>query len=233
MALDTLPLPPRDYMELVCGRSQADQFEMVGEALIRMLEAEDMLDTQTDLLDVGCGCGRVARYLVDRPLHSYTGFDRHPGMIEWCVGEIARRQPKFAFHHVDVRSAYVSLDGHAGTIAADAFHFPFPDAAFDSALLASVFTHMPLEETRHYLSELRRVLRPGGKALLSVFFAKRRPYLFLFSRAKPYFLSNANFFYNPQAFARCLRQSGFVFLARGTLVTGYSHNWYVLTKPGS
>jgi SAM-dependent methyltransferase len=55
-------------------RSQADQFEMVGEGLIRMLEAEDMLDTQTDLLDVGCGCGRVARYLVDRPLHSYTGF---------------------------------------------------------------------------------------------------------------------------------------------------------------
>ena len=232
MSLDTVPLPPKEYIDLVCGPFRPQQFDWAGKLVVQMLDGAGMLGAEKDLLDVGCGCGRVARYLLDRPLRSYMGFDRHPGMVKWAVDEITRRDSRFAFRHVDVRSAYVSWDGQGGSIAADALRFPFPDAAFDSALLASVFTHMPLREARHYLGELRRVLRPGGKILLSVFFAERRPWLYFFSRVAPYVLVEANFFYTPRAFARCLARSGLAFQALGPQGSGYYQNWYVLTKRG-
>ena len=54
---------------------------------------------------------------------------------------------------------------------AAAFTFPYPGASIDTALLASVFTHMQPIEVRHYLNELARVVRPGGHVLLSIFFS--------------------------------------------------------------
>lgn len=55
------------------------------------------------------------------------------------------------------------------TLAAGEFQFPYDIDSFDSVLIASVFTHMPLDEIGHYLRELRLVVRPGGKILASVF----------------------------------------------------------------
>ena len=49
--------------------------------------------------------------------------------------------------------------------------FPFSDGSFESVLLASVFTHMPLPEIRNYLNEISRVLSPHGSVLLSVLFS--------------------------------------------------------------
>jgi SAM-dependent methyltransferase len=171
----TIPLPPDDYMALVCGAMDPAElhhwFPLIGSEMADLLEQQGMLGDAVRLLDIGCGCGRVARYLVDRKLASYVGFDRHPGMIGWCTAQIAGRFARFEFKCFAVESAYDGWDGQQGDIPAARFKFPFPDCAFDSVLLASVFTHMPLVEIRNYLAETHRVLSPSGAVLLSVFFS--------------------------------------------------------------
>ena len=47
--------------------------------------------------------------------------------------------------------------------------FPCDDSSFDFAFATSVFTHMPREDTEHYLTEIGRALKPGG-SLLSTWF---------------------------------------------------------------
>ena len=44
---------------------------------------------------------------------------------------------------------------------------PLPDAGFDLVLAFSVFTHIAAPETQ-WLAELRRILRPGGVAYLTI-----------------------------------------------------------------
>ncbi len=219
--LGTPPLPPLAFQELVCGPSYAYLFEDVGRGMVNHLEYEGLLAGAVDFLDVGCGCGRVARYLMERPLRSYVGFDRHPGMVDWCRTEIARRDPRFRFDLFDLKSAYDDWDAQRGTLDVVGFTFPYADASFDTALLASVFTHMPTDETRHYLAELHRVLRPGGRMLLSIFFTEHEP-----SR-----LDHVNFLHDPSVFQATVDALGFdARLAQREITYGYTQNWYVLTK---
>src|SRR5215467_10088435 len=148
---EPLALPPHEYQELVCGRNDTHLFEEVGRSLANWLSDEGMLAPGANFLDIGCGCGRLARYLLDKPIRTYRGFDRHPGMVHWCSQEISKRDPRFSFDFFPLKSScYEPLDNERGAFAVEDFHFPYLDASFDSCLLASVFTHMPPNEVRHY-----------------------------------------------------------------------------------
>jgi len=169
---EPLAFPPREYQALVCGPDGTDLFEQAGQWLVDLLSYEGMLAPGTDFLDIGCGCGRVARYLLDSPIKTYRGFDRHHGMVNWCSEEISKSDPRFSFDFFPLKSScYEHWDSERGALAVEDFHFPYRDASFNSCLLASVFTHMPPNEVRHYMAELTRVVRKGGKIVLSVFFS--------------------------------------------------------------
>lgn len=120
------------------------------------------------VLDVGCGVGRIAlpltRYL--EPPGSYDGIDIVPRAIRWCRRHITAKHPAFRFHLAPV---YNSVYNPRGKLPAERYEFPFPDGSFDFAILTSVFTHMRGPDAKHYLSELFRVLRPGGR-LFSTWF---------------------------------------------------------------
>ncbi len=216
-----LPLPPENDMQLVCGfqPNVAEVFIQRGQEIVLRLREQGLLTDQTRLLDIGCGCGRIARWLVKEPLATYVGFDRHPGMIDWCKTHLTARDPRLTFDFVDVVShSYGTIDGHTGHQAASGLRFPYADAAFDAALAASVFTHMPLAETAHYLHELRRVLRPGGIALVTVFFADNEE-----TR------DNAlNFFYVPELFFAAVTAAGFTWQAQPQR-EGSLQQWFALS----
>jgi SAM-dependent methyltransferase len=120
------------------------------------------------VLEPGCGTGRMAEALTGHlsPAGTYDGFDVVAKAVRWCSEHISSKHPNFRFEHVDVfNRAY----NPKGNLDPTGFTFPYPDESFDFVFLTSVFTHMLPPEVRHYLREIRRVLRPEGRCLATFF----------------------------------------------------------------
>ena len=117
------------------------------------------------VLDVGCGIGRMARplagFLDERG--RYEGFDVNPIGIGWCQLHYDER---FRFTLADL---YNRRYHPTGALKAHEFRFPYDDDSFDVVLAASVLTHLLEDEAEHYLAEIARVLRTGGRALITFF----------------------------------------------------------------
>jgi SAM-dependent methyltransferase len=94
--------------------------------------------------ELGCGPGHVARYLHDRGV-DVAGIDLSPGMVE----QARRLHPGIAFRVGDM----LALDVEDGTFAGV--------VAFYSIV------HIAPEDLSAAFQELRRVLRPGGTALVA------------------------------------------------------------------
>lgn len=170
-----IPVPTReDQIEFVRkypGRPGALQLEadrfLAGAAFPPLFRALGGLRPSDDVLDVGCGAGRMAAALTDYlDGGTYEGFETIAGLVEWADRNITARWPSFRFRHVDLHNQTYNP---TGTIAPLDFEFPYPDASFDYAVVASVFTHMRGPEIRRYLGELTRVLRIGGRAFTTWF----------------------------------------------------------------
>jgi SAM-dependent methyltransferase len=97
------------------------------------------------ILDAGCGSGPLFAALRDRGA-IVTGFDKSAAMVE-----LARRR---LGDGADLRVADVGSP------------LPFPNGEFDD-VIASLVLHY-LEDWGPALAELRRVLKPGGRLLVSV-----------------------------------------------------------------
>jgi len=119
------------------------------------------------VLDIGCGCGKVARHLaIDPRVARYIGFDPIPTCIAWNARYIRPLAGgEFDFLCVDLHSAEYNPHGR---IAASEFTFPAGDGSIDLAVASSVFTHLLERDAAHYLDETARVLAPGGRIILSV-----------------------------------------------------------------
>lgn len=97
-----------------------------------------------DVLEVAVGTGlNLRHYPSDARL---TGLDLSPEMLE-----IARRRAGELGRTVDLWEG-------------DAHDLPFPDGSFDTAVCTYSLCNIPVPEVA--LSEMRRVLRPGGKLVL-------------------------------------------------------------------
>jgi SAM-dependent methyltransferase len=97
---------------------------------------------------------------------SYAGFDVGRAMIRWCRRHITPRHPNFEFSWAPV---YNGKYNPFGTTSASEFRFPYESSSFDFAFATSLFTHLLQDDTRHYLAETARVLKPGGTCLLTFF----------------------------------------------------------------
>lgn len=149
-------MPPKD---LQFG-SGGDYIE-TGRATVNVLKKIAGLQPHEDVLDIGCASGRVAVALTEYlGSGTYEGFDVVAEAVSWCQENITPRFPNFGFRFVDVASSQYRPDG-AGS--ASELTFPYPDERFDLVFLLSVFTHLVQNAAERYLSEIHRVLRPGGR----------------------------------------------------------------------
>ena len=159
-----LPQPPQEHVNAVGG----GEFILVALEMLDYFIERAGLRPQDRVLDVGCGVGRIAYglayYLNENG--GYDGFDVMPSLVAWANEHLASRLPRFHFQHVNVHNR---LYNPAGTLRADRFSFPYPNATFDFVTVTSVFTHIPQREVRHYLNEIARVLAPGGRVAATAF----------------------------------------------------------------
>jgi len=103
------------------------------------------LDDVGDVLDFGCGCGRVTRYFADFD-GAVSGSDVNIKAVDWC-------RDNLPFGSFLQNRLAPPVD--------------FEDASFDLVYAFSVFTHLTADLQLSWRDELRRVLRPGGRLLLS------------------------------------------------------------------
>lgn len=151
-----LPVPPREMRRLV-GTEDPRLFDNPSRSLVYPYLPDDTFDA---VFDFGCGCGRIARQLIQQipQPQRYLGIDLHRGMVEWCHRNLTLRAPRFEFVHHDV--FHVSLNPGAGKPMT--LPFPAPDRSFSLVEATSVFTHLVQSQAEHYLGEVARILRPAG-----------------------------------------------------------------------
>ena len=158
-----LPLP-NDRMMLHVGAATVDNFYFVGDAWAQLLSRH--IAAGSHVMDVGCGCGRTARFLVNNPhVARYTGFDVFRPYVDWCnrfFGEL--HGERFAFHPLDVRTERYNPNG---TLSCAQARFPARDRDVDLVYAASLFTHLYPADLKAYAGEMHRVLRDGGIAVVS------------------------------------------------------------------
>ena len=168
------PLEPPRRLRLGAGPGD---FAEQGERWLGILTETGGLEPDGRVLDIGCGPGRLAAGLTGHLDHgSYEGFDVIPKAVRWCQQAITPRHPQFRFQVADVHNRRYHP---AGSQRAVEYAFPFPDADFDVAFAASVFTHMVPAETERYLCEAGRVLRPGGRLMATFFLLNEESERFL------------------------------------------------------
>lgn len=124
------------------------------------------LDRHTDnrILDVGCGTGLLA--LAAEPWlgdHGrYVGLDVSAADIAFCRRQYRGQQ--FEFVHLPIYN-----EQYAAGQARERVRWPLPDAEFDMVTALSVWTHLNEQDAVFYFKEINRVLRPGGRALITFF----------------------------------------------------------------
>lgn len=160
-----VPLPPEGLM-WSAGAPDVENFLVVGDAWAQLVRRH--LPPRGSVLDIGCGCGRLARVLAADPtLGGYVGFDCIAASITWCQTHIVSgfAGKRCEFHHVDARSAEYNP---AGTVRSQDVRFPCGSASMDAVVAASLFTHLLEADAARYLREIARVLKPRGVALLTI-----------------------------------------------------------------
>ena len=113
----------------------------------------------SNVLDVGCGLGRVAHSLAGSLKEgSYTGIDIEKSSIDWCAKSYSAFQ-NFRFIHADLsNSHYNRPDGEN----ASKYVFPIASETMDFIWSTSLFTHMRIEAIDNYISEMVRVAKRGS-----------------------------------------------------------------------
>jgi demethylmenaquinone methyltransferase/2-methoxy-6-polyprenyl-1,4-benzoquinol methylase len=162
-------------------------------------------------LDVGTGTGDFALALLARSPRSatVTGVDISPGMLE-----IAER-----------RAARTAVAARYERLIASVESLPFADGTFDVAMAGFVIRNVG--DIPRGLREMRRVLRPGGRAVILDLHTPRNPtvrrlyrsYSFISPRlaaalgsdpeAYRYLPRSIEAFYDPEALAALMRNAGF------------------------
>ncbi len=95
------------------------------------------------ILDVGCGTGEAMTHLTRRGYQNLAGID-----------------------HSEIAISFAARQGLSGVRLGNAEALPYPSSSFDAVLCLDVLEHV--RDDAAVLAEIRRVLRPAGRAFITV-----------------------------------------------------------------
>jgi SAM-dependent methyltransferase len=148
----SLPVPTANLRERVTGEKELMFYwcgasKIYGEFLKAIVKYRDTTSIR-NLLDWGCGCGRVTSlFLRYSNISEIYGCDIDKEAVKWCEEYL---QP----------GHFSSIDPYPPT--------NFHDNMFDVVTGCSVLTHLKRELQLSWIEEIKRILRPGGYFFTSV-----------------------------------------------------------------
>lgn len=141
----------------------------VGEAFWLYHMAEGAVTSTSTIVDIGCGCGRLAHHLREFRYQDtgftgkYVGIDIDEEMLDWCRAHFDA--PRFEFlRSTDSNRSYAQTGEGSGS-----YTIPMPDGSVDFVFSTSLLTHLLEPELKNYLNESFRVLKPGARLSMSFF----------------------------------------------------------------
>jgi ubiquinone/menaquinone biosynthesis C-methylase UbiE len=158
-----------------------------------LLAAKAGVSNGRRVLELGCGTGVFLEKLAVHGAR-IVGLDLSIDLLQRCASR--------------VKGA-----AHVGLACGNAEQMPFPDATFDAAYGSSVLHHLGLQAA---LSEVRRVLRPGGRIAFAEpnILNPQVAVMFHFGLTKRYFgVSPDEMAFSRFRAARALREAGFAQIA--------------------
>ena len=145
------PIPPGSLRVKVQRNASALSFLNNGlhqhEFITDLLARNDIDLTGSRVLDFGCGCGKNLRWWWPEGGTTIVGSDVNPKLAGWC----------------DANLPFVSA------VPNDPMPpLPFDSESFDFLYSISIFTHFPEDRQLPWIDEVKRVVRPGGVAMITV-----------------------------------------------------------------
>jgi SAM-dependent methyltransferase len=121
--------------------------------------------TGNNILDIGCGTGLLGissePFIADGG--TYTGIDVMQEDISFCKKHFTTQNYKFI--HLNVANATYANDQPK-----QLEKWPIADKSQDLVTALSVWTHFSEDDALFYMKEIYRVLKDGGKAIVTFFF---------------------------------------------------------------
>jgi SAM-dependent methyltransferase len=119
------------------------------------------------ILDVGCGWGRLAYGLLTTGFAGqYIGVDIVKERIDWLNANFTPVHPRYTFQFSDVRN---DLYNPKGTLLRIPFDTIAGNAAPDTIVLLSVFTHMYERDVADYLSNISAIMAAKSRLVFTCF----------------------------------------------------------------
>ncbi len=123
---------------------------------------------QVDVLDIGCGTGLLG--IAAEPFirkGSYQGIDVNRTDIDFCSSHF--KMDNYQFSHIDlVNPSYAQMQNQ------NLIPWEIKDRSKDLVTALSVWTHLREDHGRYYFQEIDRVLKVGGKAIITMFYLDDR-----------------------------------------------------------
>lgn len=145
---------PDEVIQARIGHENSFHYALLGRTLYRHFDfalkrfSGRCISEMNQIVDWGCGSGRIARYLVEDLTENqeFAGIDIDEPAVEWANVNIGK----------NFETCYKTPP------------LPYESASKELVYSYSVFTHLPEDILKLWIAEIARIIQPGGYFLFTI-----------------------------------------------------------------